>query len=303
MAEGVIKTEVIVSPLSDDLVEGDRVVAVTLVESPTGLPPAYTIGPEFNSGQIVIHDSKSDGELPPPDKAPIVSVIAWDAHAIEPSRPSELNTASFQIRRIGSVDDDLVVWLTVADTADGGTDYEALPKTLTIPANRSSIFLIVTPIDDLQVEPSETVTLVIVGSPVAPPIPPYSVGKEDRATVAIADSGWIFPGGVGYCFSPPNGLMHVCFAGADGARFRFEVSEDLAVWATVAYATALDGAVHLIDHQASHTGASLLQIDSRSAGRRTFLSVSRFKAPFRSSFPLGTRCHQRHYGPILIADL
>ena len=186
----------------------------------------------------------------PVDNVPVVSVIAWDAHAVEPSQPGELNTGSFQIRRTGSVNGDLVVWLNVMGTAEDGKDYEALPKTLTLPAGRSSVFLTVTPIDDHQVERSETVTLVIVDSPVVPPIPPYRVGKEDRATVVIADSGWIFPGGAGYCITLPNGLMHVCFAGADGSRFRFEVSEDLAVWTTVAYGTALDGAVHFIDQQA-----------------------------------------------------
>ena len=178
---------------------------------------------------------------------PIVTVVEWDAHAVEPIRPGELNTASFQVRRSGSTDEPLTVFYSLDGTAAEGKDYEVLPHQVVIPAGRSSVFVTVTPVDDSVKERTESVILQIVESPVAGPIPPYLIGRPAIARAVIADAGWVMPLGDAQCVELPGGITHLCFPGADGSRFRVEASDDLVTWETVLHATAIDGACHFVD--------------------------------------------------------
>jgi hypothetical protein len=178
---------------------------------------------------------------------PIVTVVEWDPHAVEPRNPGELNTASFQVRRSGSTADPLLVFYALEGTATEGKDYEALPRQVIIPSGRSSVFVTITPVDDSERERTESVVFRVVESPVAGPVPPYTVGRPATARAVIADAGWILPLGEAHCVELPGGLTHLCFAGADGSRFRVEASDDLLIWETVLHATAIDGACHFVD--------------------------------------------------------
>ncbi|MSU34880.1 MAG: hypothetical protein EXS36_07165 [Pedosphaera sp.] len=53
---GVISVQVLIAPLEDDLVEGDKEVRVQLVEPPIDSLPTYKINLEHARAKIVIHD-------------------------------------------------------------------------------------------------------------------------------------------------------------------------------------------------------------------------------------------------------
>ncbi|MBM3845857.1 MAG: hypothetical protein FJ405_06180, partial [Verrucomicrobia bacterium] len=186
-------------------------------------------------------------EVSPRHISPVVTIIAWDAHAVEPRRPGELNTATFQIRRSGPVSEPLDVLISVEGTATEGRDYEELPDVVVIPAGRSSVFLTLTPIEDDEWERSETVVVKIQHSPLDVDPPPYVPGRPSRASAVIVEQGWIFPPGNAQCIQLPGGLVHLCFPAAAGERLRIEASEDLGIWQTIAYAHSVEGAAHHVD--------------------------------------------------------
>jgi hypothetical protein len=73
------------------------------------------------------------------------------------------------------------VTLEISGTADGGSDYVALPSYIVLPAGVDRATLDVVPIDDSDDEPAETVNVTAVAGP------GYIVGTPDNATVTIAD--------------------------------------------------------------------------------------------------------------------
>src|SRR5262249_48591446 len=103
------------------------------------------------------------------------SVAATVATAFE----AGLVNGKFTVTRTGDTTSNLAVTYTVSGTATPGADYLMLSGAVTIPAGASSADIIVTPIDDLLVEPDETVVLTIS------PSPTYAVVFPSSATVTI----------------------------------------------------------------------------------------------------------------------
>src|SRR5688500_6177427 len=100
-------------------------------------------------------------------------------HATVAASEEGLVPGRFTVRRKGSTVADLVVPFTVAGTAAPGSDYVALPGSLTIPAGASSAVIDVTPFDDALVELTETVVVTLT------PNPAY-LASPAQATVNIA---------------------------------------------------------------------------------------------------------------------
>jgi hypothetical protein len=92
------------------------------------------------------------------------------------------NRGVFTLTRTGTLSAALTVQLQVAGTATPGADYQALPLTATFPAGQSVTELTVLPIDDSQVELSETVVLSLL------PGAGYTVEDTAPATVALLDN-------------------------------------------------------------------------------------------------------------------
>ncbi|HYW80351.1 MAG TPA: hypothetical protein VE890_12275 [Thermoguttaceae bacterium] len=112
---------------------------------------------------------------------PLVSVAATDAGAAE----AGLGTGTFVVSRAGSTDGDLAVSWSIGGSATEGDDFQTLTRSATIPDGQSSITLTLTPVDDQEAEPSETVVLSIAASD------SYSIGSSAAATIRIADDdGW-----------------------------------------------------------------------------------------------------------------
>ncbi|OQB94411.1 MAG: hypothetical protein BWX84_00193 [Verrucomicrobia bacterium ADurb.Bin118] len=88
----------------------------------------------------------------------------------------------FTITRFGSTSEPLTVNYTLSGMAVNGEDYVQLPGTVVIPANASSVDVVVTPIDDAIPELPETVILTLDISD------GYGITPPSSATVVILDN-------------------------------------------------------------------------------------------------------------------
>jgi RHS repeat-associated protein len=152
----------LVTPINDALVEGPESVVVIL--SPSG---SYAIT-GIPSAVIDIGDDES---LPG-----TVTVTATDAIASESP-----DAGVFTFTRTGATTASLNVDYTIGGTATGGSDYSLLSGTVTIPVGSASANVIVTPGNDLVVEPTETVIVTLKTSA------SYRSGSPVSATVSILD--------------------------------------------------------------------------------------------------------------------
>jgi hypothetical protein len=109
---------------------------------------------------------------------PEVTVVASDASAAEQGT----DPATFTITRSGPTDTALTVAYTVAGTATTGTDYLPLTGTTTIPIGQVSETITVTPVDDTDVEASETVEITLTADTT------YVVGTPGTDTITITDN-------------------------------------------------------------------------------------------------------------------
>lgn len=111
------------------------------------------------------------------DNEPRVTIEASDPFAHETS-----GTSQFTVRRHGTTVGALVVPITVGGTATNGTDFVALPTSVTILNGAASATLTLTPINNAEVEAVETavVSLAASGNAVA--------GSQTSATAFIGDA-------------------------------------------------------------------------------------------------------------------
>ena len=109
---------------------------------------------------------------------PIVRVAASDATATE----APLTTGGFRITRSGDLAGDLTVTYTVSGMATAGSDYVALSGTATIPDGLAEVIVTVTPIDDPDIEPSETVVVTAAADAA------YTVGSPSSAVVSLTSN-------------------------------------------------------------------------------------------------------------------
>ena len=199
---------------------------------------------------------------PPTNLPPVVTITAVDAFAAEGTNcwgattdpivrtntvPCGANTATFVVRRSGPTNSDLTVVYGIGGSASNGVDYAALPGFVTIPAGERGARIVVTPIDDTEVEGPETVvlSLQIPPSPLgAINVPPaYVIGFPGKAAAVIADNDGIRP--PIRCLS--DGLFHACWEGTNGFCYRIEISSNLVEWLPVCTNSVTDGAIHFVD--------------------------------------------------------
>jgi hypothetical protein len=117
-----------------------------------------------------------------PPWPPFVSVIALDPDAAEQGS----DTATFLVVRIGPANTALTVAYELGGEAINGVDYQSLPGTVTIPAGAHFAPVVVTPIDDYEIEGSESVVVALQQPPAWPP--PYIVTWPSLALAEIADN-------------------------------------------------------------------------------------------------------------------
>ncbi|MBI4664031.1 MAG: hypothetical protein HY735_34980 [Verrucomicrobia bacterium] len=119
---------------------------------------------------------------PPPSEVPTITVIASDANASEASSDS----GEFTFTRAGNTDMAVTVQYDLAGSATKWNDYRRpqgdMPVSITIPAGAASAKLVIVPVEDTEIEGSETVSLRIV------PDSGCSVGSPSTADILIADN-------------------------------------------------------------------------------------------------------------------
>lgn len=192
-------------------------------------------------------------QITPQDALPIVTVTPRDALAVESwmnAANPVLNTASFEIRRLGPTNAPLTVYYAMSGSASNKVDYESLSGQVVIPAGRRTIPVIVRPLPDNLPEPVETVILVLEDSRAF--IPEYRAGFPRRSVALISDPGLPRPGNGAERLA--DGSVNVTFAPEAGLSFRLEMSNDLKTWQTVCEALAGDGTVNYVDDEAQNAG-------------------------------------------------
>lgn len=230
---------------------GERNLPFTL-PPPPGHPQTFTFvwreatpGAHVLTARAIDDDSRSTLSAPvdirvATDSLPMVTVVATDCFAVEPSSNS-LNTASFRLRRFGPTDASLTVRYALRGVAQNGVDYEMLPGSAVIPAGSSSTSIVIRPLADNVREGMENVILEIQEHA------DYRPGRRRRAGAVIADSALsIGPNGARWTRLPDRGL-HLCFIAHSGREFRVEASNDLRDWDTVFTTMAVDDAIHFVE--------------------------------------------------------
>jgi hypothetical protein len=100
--------------------------------------------------------------------------------------------ATFTVKRDRGTNIPLTVYLRVSGTAENGTDYRRIERSVLIPAGAWSANIVVSPIDDRLVEGTETVIASL--EPIAciaiypPPPDCYLIGDPDKAIAYIYDN-------------------------------------------------------------------------------------------------------------------
>ncbi len=136
------------------------------------LPGLYTLRLTADDGAVRTFDQVAINA----SSATTVNVTATDAAASEQGP----GTGQFTFTRSGPTTGALTVNFTIGGTASA-SDYVALPATVVIPDGLASTTLLVTPVDDVLVENSETVVLTLAAGF-------YNIGASSVATVTIADN-------------------------------------------------------------------------------------------------------------------
>jgi hypothetical protein len=121
-----------------------------------------------------------------PAQTPLIPVVA--VHAPRPLASEAGPTAgSFQIERRGPTNTSLVVFYSLSGTASNGVDYQTIDPTVVIQAGALTASIPVVPIDDKEIEWSETVVLHLQPSPLDCAACGYDIGTANEAVATILD--------------------------------------------------------------------------------------------------------------------
>ncbi|MEK7780181.1 MAG: Calx-beta domain-containing protein, partial [Verrucomicrobiota bacterium] len=154
-----------VTPVNDLTVEPAETVKLTLL-SALG---SRIVAP--NVATVTITDND-------PDTLPNIIVTATNQpYAVEGG-----GSGAFVFTRSGSTTGALTVPLTISGTASSGADYAALPVSVTFSIGQSSTTLVVTPVNDSDIEGEETVIVALTAGET------NRVAFPSAATVTIQDN-------------------------------------------------------------------------------------------------------------------
>jgi NHL repeat/Calx-beta domain len=155
--------DIAVTVTNDTTTEADETVLLT-VAAGTG----YTVS-TTKTATVTIEDNET----------PSLGIVANDATATE----AGLTTGEFTITRLGDKAPALTInRVFTGSTASNGTDFQSLGGTIALAAGQTTVKFLLTPIDDTQMEPTESViTTLTTGTG-------YVVGTSNIATVNITDN-------------------------------------------------------------------------------------------------------------------
>ena len=119
---------------------------------------------------LVMDAVAGDGSSLPKVRASVADGTATEAG---------LTGGAIALTRSGDTASALTVTYVVSGTATAGTDYTALPGTVTIPEGASDVILAIDPLDDPAIESTETVVITVQTSA------GYGIGSPSAASVTI----------------------------------------------------------------------------------------------------------------------
>jgi hypothetical protein len=172
---GASSADIVLTPLNDNLLEGDESVILTLTNN-----ASYNVGTPGSATLFIKDKSK-----------PYVTIATTAGTANEPG--DQIGT--FQISRGSVVNGNLTVYLAISGTAMNGIDYVPIDSTMVIPNGASSVSVDVVAFDDLILEPTEDVILTLLANT------NYNLGSPLEARVMILDDDANSVPGVGFTFS------------------------------------------------------------------------------------------------------
>ncbi len=158
---GASAATVTLSPLADNIIEGNETAILSLVAS-----SEYVIG-SAGSGTVTIKD------VPPPTVALVVNDSVASEAADSPGQ--------ITISRTGSQTGTLIVSFSFSGTATLGTDYTDPGTSVEIPVGQSRTTVDIAPLPDALIEGSETVVLSLIAQA------HYTLGATSAGTVNISD--------------------------------------------------------------------------------------------------------------------
>ena len=159
-----------VTPIDDSTVEGDETVIITLNSVNSAL---YEIGTPA-SGTVTIVD----------DDVFTATITATDGTATEATPVTDTGTFTVSLDEVNNTGGPVIVNYNVGGTATSGTDYTALTGSVTFANGQQNRIITVTPINDNNVENSETVIVTLATGT------GYDLGlaATRTATVTIVDT-------------------------------------------------------------------------------------------------------------------
>ncbi len=157
---GQVSVAVPLHTYDDLVVETNKTVTVTVAAN-----GGYTASSTNATITILDNDSTT------------VTITPTDASAEQPN-----NNGRFTVMRTGDLTDNLVVYYNAGGSAISGVDYQALSGSVTILAGLSSADIVLTPLNNPQVQSNVTVTITLATNL------DYNVGSPGVATVPITDS-------------------------------------------------------------------------------------------------------------------
>ena len=168
IAAGQTSAAINITVVDDTILEDSETVTLTLDTISAG-DSEITIDASAKTATVNVSDE---------DKA-TVAISASDSSASEPS-----NSGLFTITMSTESDKDTVVHYLVSGNAGFGTDYVAIPSSVTIAAGTTEATINVAAIDDLILEDNETVIVTLLGTD---DLDATIDGSAPAATVVIAD--------------------------------------------------------------------------------------------------------------------
>ncbi len=183
IANGQQNKTVTLTPINDTEVEPSETVILTLTTG-TG----YIVGTP--AAATVTITSEDVGPNPPS-----VTIVASDANAAE----NPLDTGSFNISLSeANTGGAITVNYSIGGTATMGSDYTAISNSVIFSTGQQSKSIVITPINDTEVENSETVILTLSSGS------GYSVGSPSSATVNITSDDVAQPPGTNLALFKPT---------------------------------------------------------------------------------------------------
>jgi Big-like domain-containing protein/Calx-beta domain-containing protein len=193
---GSSSVEFLLNAKMDNLVEGPETVMIRIAPPLLPLNPdpanhVYEINPDHRAAKITINDMTSPG-------LPTVSLWKINESTREPRPNEDVAPAVFALRRTGSTENPIAVYLSYAGTATINADYPNPGTVVEFRPGQAEVRVEIYATDESLVEGDETVIVSLGDLP--PSVPPqYRIDPEHRSvTLIIHDNE-----------SPQPNLVHI----------------------------------------------------------------------------------------------